>query len=253
MKTLFLCGAGNPEGVRLATKINRASSRWERIVVLDDDASKLGQSSFGVTVAGPFSLLEEAESDSGEVASLVARTAVKRWAAWEKIEQYGVPAATLIDPGVDVEGVETGRGVIVYQNAFLGAQATVGDGTAVFMGGNIGHESRVGRCCVIAPNAVLNARVKMGDCVYVGTNSSVLPEITVGAWATIAAGAVVTRDVPTGATVMGNPGRVVLTLELKLKMGWFTALPADVRRALARQAGSEAAAASKSVIHGRVA
>jgi len=43
MNTLYLCGAGNPEGVRLARKINRARCRWDRIVVLDDDPSKLGQ------------------------------------------------------------------------------------------------------------------------------------------------------------------------------------------------------------------
>jgi sugar O-acyltransferase (sialic acid O-acetyltransferase NeuD family) len=245
MNTLYLCGAGNPEGVRLARKINRARCRWDRIVVLDDDPSKLGQSSLGVEVAGPFISLEEAGPDTAEVASLVARTAVKRWAAWEKIEQYGLPPATLIDPGVDEESVEVGRGVIVYQNAFLGAEAIVGDGTAVFMGANVGHEARVGRCCVIAPNAVVNARVQLGNGVYVGTNSSVLPEINIGAWATIAAGTVVTRDVPTGATVMGNPGRIVLTLELKLKMGWFAALPADVRHELARQTRPEVAVAQR--------
>jgi hypothetical protein len=41
---------------------------------------------------------------------------------------------------------------------------------------------------------------------------------------------------------MGNPGKVVLTNELKVKMGWFAALPTDVR---------SAPAAAKNVNHGR--
>ena len=65
MKTLYLCGAGNPEGVRLARKINRARGRWDRIVVLDDDPCKLGQSTLGVEVAGPFCLLEEGGAGFG--------------------------------------------------------------------------------------------------------------------------------------------------------------------------------------------
>jgi len=84
----------------------------------------------------------------------------------------------------------------------------------------------------------------------VGTNSSVLPDIKIGAGATIAAARVVTRAVPTGATVMGNPGRVVLTLELKLKMGWFAALPVDMQHELARQGRPEVAVAPESVAHG---
>ena len=243
MKTLYLCGAGNPEGVRLARKINRGYHRWDRVVVLDDDPSKLGQSSLGVEVAGPFGLLDGAKPDSDEVVNLVARTAVKRWAAWDRIERHCVPRATLIDPSVDQEGVQAGRGVIVYQNAFLGAEAIVGDGAAVFMGGNVGHGARVGRCCIIAPNAVINARVQLGDGVYVGTNASILPDLKIGAWATIAAGALVTQNVPAGATVMGNPGKIVLTLRLKLNAGWFGALPADVRHELAQRVRQELATA----------
>jgi acetyltransferase-like isoleucine patch superfamily enzyme len=42
----------------------------------------------------------------------------------------------------------------------------------------------------------------------IGANVSILPGLTIGADAMIGAGAVVTRDVPAGAIVVGNPGRI---------------------------------------------
>jgi acetyltransferase-like isoleucine patch superfamily enzyme len=43
----------------------------------------------------------------------------------------------------------------------------------------------------------------------VGTGAVILPGVTIGAGAIIGAGAVVTRDVPDGATVVGNPARLM--------------------------------------------
>jgi acetyltransferase-like isoleucine patch superfamily enzyme len=43
----------------------------------------------------------------------------------------------------------------------------------------------------------------------IGANATILPGISIGAKAMIGAGAVVTRDVPPGAIVVGNPGRIV--------------------------------------------
>ncbi len=42
-----------------------------------------------------------------------------------------------------------------------------------------------------------------------GTGAVILPGITIGAEAIVGAGAVVTEDVPDGATVVGNPARVL--------------------------------------------
>jgi acetyltransferase-like isoleucine patch superfamily enzyme len=47
------------------------------------------------------------------------------------------------------------------------------------------------------------------DDVWIGIGAMILKGVTVGAGARIQAGAVVTRDVPAGATVAGNPARVV--------------------------------------------
>lgn len=209
MKTLYLCGAGNSEGVRLALTLNAKEARWERIVLLDDDPFKHGQTKIEVPIIGPFSLLKEADLAHSEVANLVTRTTAKRQAARRKILPYGLSFASLISPGVDLTGVALGRGVTIYQNATLGPEVSVGEASVVFMGAVVGHECCVGDGCVIAANAVLNARVQLETGVYVGANATVLPEVKVGAWATIGAGSAVIQDVPAGATAIGVPAQIV--------------------------------------------
>jgi len=209
MKTLYLCGGGNPEGVRLALTINRASCRWERIVLLDDDPTKHGRSVLGVEVAGPFQMLEAASAESDEVVNLVARTTTRRQAAFDKLRVFGIPFATLIHPGVDTAGVTLGANITSYQNAIFCALSTVAEGSAIFPAAVVGHGCHVGRGCVIAPGAVVNARVEVGEGVYVGTNASILPDLKVGAWATIGSNSAVIEDVPPGALVMGVPAQML--------------------------------------------
>lgn len=235
MGVLYLCGAGNSEGVRLALRINERRNGWDHIFLLDDDPTKHGRSLLGVEIAGPFSLLDGAEPDA-EVQNLVARTTRKRRAAHERIARYGARFAALVHPDVDTEGVELDADVIVYRQAVLGPEVAIGAGSVVFMGAIVGHECRVGPGCVIASNAVLNARVELGEGVYVGTNSTVLPEVEIGAWATIGAGAVVVQDVPPGATVFSAPVEVVASVD--------DARSSDTRSAAAMDALAAGAAQS---------
>lgn len=206
MRTLYLCGVGNGEGIRLALQVKRDTGRWQRIVLLDDDAGKHGSVRIGLPVAGPFDLLREADPALDEVANLVTRTTAGRARARERIAGFGIPFASLVHPGVDLIGVELGTEVSLYEHATVGAGASVGRSSVVLLGAVVGHGSRVGDGCVVAPNAVINARVVLEDGAYVGSNASILPDLRVGAGATVAANTLVVSDVPAGATVLGVPG-----------------------------------------------
>lgn len=209
MKTLYLCGAGNSEGVRLALAINRNQPRWDDIVLLDDDPGKHGRVMLGVEIAGSIETLNGVDPGKAEVANLVARTTDKRRLVRDRLAGFGIPFAQLLSPEIDTLGVELAGDVMAYQNAILGPEVTIDEGTVVFMGGIVGHESIVGKCCVIAANAVLNARVRLEDRVYFGTNATALPEVTIGEGATVGAGSVVIQDVPPGATAIGVPAQIM--------------------------------------------
>jgi acetyltransferase-like isoleucine patch superfamily enzyme len=163
-----------------------------------------------VEIAGPFTLLGQADPASSEVVNLVARTTKKRQSALRKIQTYGLPFVPLIDPGVDMMGVDVGRDITVYRGVLFCANATVSEGSVIFAGAIVGHGCYLGRCCIVAPGAVINARVELGDGVYIGTNASILPELKIGAWATIGANSAVVQDVPVGATVMGVPAQLLI-------------------------------------------
>lgn len=51
--------------------------------------------------------------------------------------------------------------------------------------------------------------IMAGEETHIGAGATVIPNVTIGRWATIGAGAVIIKDVPDGATVVGNPGRII--------------------------------------------
>jgi serine O-acetyltransferase len=105
-------------------------------------------------------------------------------------------------------------GIEIHPGAVLGRRVFIDHG----MGVVIGETAEVGDDCTIYQGVTLGgtSMVKgtkrhptLGVGVIVGANAQVLGGFTVGDGARIGSNAVVVKPVPGGATVVGNPGRVL--------------------------------------------
>lgn len=118
----------------------------------------------------------------------------------------------------------------IHPDTNISKRARIGAGTAIMAGVSINSEVRIGRhniintnssidhdCILedfvhISPNAALAGNVFVGEGTHIGIGACVIQGITIGKWCTIGAGAVIIKDVPDGSTVVGNPGRIIKTI-----------------------------------------
>ena len=61
---------------------------------------------------------------------------------------------------------------------------------------------------------VFGAGLLLAVFVQIGIGARIIPGVTVGEDAIVGAGAVIIKDVPAGATVVGNPGKIIKLSEL---------------------------------------
>lgn len=78
----------------------------------------------------------------------------------------------------------------------------------------VAHDCVIGDFVTLAPRVCINGNTVVEDDVYIGTGAILrqgTPDkpLRIGAGAVVGMGAVVTRDVPAGATVIGNPARLM--------------------------------------------
>ena len=110
---------------------------------------------------------------------------------------------------VIARAVDLGSGSVVLARVVVNPRARIGAAVILNTGCIVEHDCYVGDGAHVSPGAVLSGGVTVEALAWVGAGAVVLPGRRIGAGATVGAGAVVTRGVADGATVVGNPARLV--------------------------------------------
>lgn len=112
------------------------------------------------------------------------------------------------------QGVVVGEGAIFCERSIVTADALIGRHFHCNILSYVAHDCVIGDFVTLAPRVSVNGNTVIEDDVYIGTgavlkNGAPGAPLVIGKGAVIGMGAVVTRNVPAGATVVGNPARLL--------------------------------------------
>ena len=216
MKILVWGGGGHG---RVVADVVRACGA-ELVGYADADAGKLGQEAepggarviaLEADLLAALSSGQPLPGGADAVALAIgdqARRLACRHTAGERVTPPLVHPSAVVSPSARV-----GRGTVVMPAAVVNAGAVLGDAVIVNSGATVEHDCTMEDGSHLSPGAVLSGGVHVEAESWVGAGAVVIPGIRIGRGAMVGAGAVIIRDVPAGATVVGNPGRILRLAE----------------------------------------
>lgn len=158
------------------------------------------------------------------------------------------PFSTIYAGSILGNNVQTGQGVSIREDNTIGMNVSIGTHSVLEFGNTIGDFSRIhtgcflelttiGKHVFVGPHVVFTddphpmgcPRYKeckggpiIGDYVRIGANCTILPGVKIGKNALIGAGSVVVHDIPDNAVAVGNPARIIKTVdELTCSAGFY--------------------------------
>jgi len=208
VKKLVVYGAAHAYGLKVIEAANRAEPTWQVLGFLDDTPELQGTTRWGLPVLGGRDFIAELTRDP----EVEFYTNVRgHWShlmqVTELLDRHGCRHATVVDPHVDMNLVEIGRGCYISIGTLISADVRIGDFVSLFPNCMIGHDVLIESYASVSQMASIGSYCVLKARSFCGAGCVVLPERTVGRESVVGAGAVVTRDVPDGVRVFGPPAQ----------------------------------------------
>jgi sugar O-acyltransferase (sialic acid O-acetyltransferase NeuD family) len=125
-----------------------------------------------------------------------------------EIIQHSFGSITHPSASVD-RSVEAGEGTCILHHAVVQADSLLGRHVIINTAATVDHDCIIQDFVHLAPGVILAGNVRVGENTLIGAGSIVAPGLTIGKNCFVAAGSVVTINIPDGATVRGNPARII--------------------------------------------
>ena len=175
---------------------------------LDDDANVNGHTAMN------YARFKSLDSDDKFVLIAIANSGIRQKIA-DKLLQDGISLWSVQhDSTLIMDEVSIDAGAALSPFVTIAANVTIGKCFHANLYSYVEHDCVIGDYVTFAPRVSCNGNIHIHDHAYIGTGAVIkqgTPDkpLFIGKGAIVGMGAVVTKDVPAGATVIGNPARIM--------------------------------------------
>ena len=210
VQDLVVYGAGGlgREMAALIRAIDPQGKQWRMAGFIDDSfpADSIVDDSL---VLGGKTFLSRTERPLSVVMGIASPSA--KYDIYQSLKDHSLLSfPILIHPTAWVEpSAQMAPGAVIGPFCFVAISSCLGICTFMNVSSQLGHDAKLGDFCSVMPGAAVAGNVRVGSRTLIGAGVKILQGLNIGSQSTVGMGSVVLKDVPSRATAMGYPARVV--------------------------------------------
>ena len=133
-------------------------------------------------------------------------------AVTKRIAERGGRFVNLIHPTAAIgPGCRLGSGIIICRSVVVTTNVAIGDHVHINLAATCGHDAVIGEGSTLSGHCDVTGHAVLDKGVFLGSHASITPGVRVGEFAVVGAGTVAFRNVPSGQTLLGVPGKSLLS------------------------------------------